>query len=187
MARQTIDPGFGTKYQKRTKRIVNKNGSFNVIREGLRYSTSNVYQSLINMHWAKFLFMILSTYIVVNLLFAAIYFAIGPSHIAVDTSLPRWEQFMFCFYMSCQTITTLGYGVLHSTGHLSSLVSAFESMLGLISFALATGLLYGRFSKPRARIIYSDNLLVSPYRDGWSLQFKIANGEAICSLTWRYR
>ena len=55
-------------------------------------------------------------------------------------------------------------------------VAAVESMIGLLAFALAAGLLYGRFSRPYAKIVYSENMLVSPYlEDGKGLMFRLAN------------
>ena len=70
---------------------------------------------------------------------------------------------------------TVGYGHISPNGILISFVAAFESMLGLLAFALATGLLYGRFSRPQAKIIYSKNMLVSPYGDEKGLMLRIVN------------
>jgi inward rectifier potassium channel len=57
-------------------------------------------------------------------------------------------------------------------------VAALEATTGLMVFAIATGLLYGRFSRPTARIVYSDHALISPYQDGTSLQFRITNARS---------
>jgi inward rectifier potassium channel len=57
----------------------------------------------------------------------------------------------------------------------ANVVAAVEAALGLMGFALATGLLFARFSRPNARLVFSDRMVVAPYRDGHSLQFRIAN------------
>lgn len=175
MKEPTIDPGFGTKYRKKTKRIINHDGTFNIKRTGLRYSTANLYNSMINMSWPRFLFMVFLVYIAVNSLFAFVYTFIGVQQINVPGGLPWGEQWLNAFYFSCQSFTSVGYGGFHPLSHSANLVASFEALVGLLSFALATGLLYGRFSKPSARLLFSKNVLVSPYKDGWGLNFRIAN------------
>jgi inward rectifier potassium channel len=87
-----------------------------------------------------------------------------------------FDRFMDAFFFSAQTISTVGYGHISPKGMAANSVAALESMMGLLAFALATGLLYGRFSRPSAKILYSDNVLVAPYRDkGWGLMFRLAN------------
>src|SRR6201999_416364 len=90
-----------------------------------------------------------------------------------DGGLTRfWEAFFF----SAQTISTVGYGHISPRGMPANSVAAFESMIGLLAFALATGLLYGRFSRPAAKIIYSKNMLVAPYLENKrGLMFRLAN------------
>ncbi len=82
---------------------------------------------------------------------------------------------MEAFFFSSQTLTTLGYGRISPVGTLASAAAAVESMMGLLGFALATGLLYGRFSKPEARILYSHNAVIAPFKDKTALMFRIVN------------
>jgi inward rectifier potassium channel len=79
------------------------------------------------------------------------------------------------FFFSAQTLTTVGYGHLSPRSHLASAVAALESLLGLLSFALATGLLYGRFSRPHAQISFSQKGVVAPYRGGTGFMFRFVN------------
>jgi inward rectifier potassium channel len=79
------------------------------------------------------------------------------------------------FFFSAQTLTTVGYGHISPNSHLVSAVAAFESLLGLLSFALATGLLYGRFSRPHAQMCFSHHALVAPYREGTGFMFRFVN------------
>ena len=76
------------------------------------------------------------------------------------------------FFFSVHTLTTVGYGDLYPLGLASNVVAAVEAAMGLMGFALATGLLFARFSRPNAQLIFSDRMVVSPYGDGHSLQFR---------------
>jgi inward rectifier potassium channel len=78
------------------------------------------------------------------------------------------------FYFSTQTFTTVGYGRINPLGDGADLVASIEAMSGWLFFALVTGLLYGRFTKPQAFISFSENALMSPYREGRALMFRMA-------------
>ena len=171
------DLGFGSKLASQETRLLNRDGSFNVERRGLpRLYAINLYQELINLSWPRFIVTVLCFYVTVNFLFSLVYLAIGVRHlVGMDLSTPMsrfWESFFF----SAQTLTTVGYGRISPAGFVTSMVAAFESLAGLMGFALATGLLYARFSRPQARMLFSRNALISPYRDGTALMFRVANG-----------
>jgi inward rectifier potassium channel len=85
---------------------------------------------------------------------------------------------MDAFFFSSQTLTTVGYGRIAPVGFWTSSVAAVESLLGLLIFALATSLLYGRFSKPVAHILYSDKAIIAPYLDVTGFMFRIVNERA---------
>jgi len=173
------DPGIGTSYSDKAKRMINPDGSFNVRRIGINYSTKNLYQVLINMSWPRFLAMILITYLVMNIIFASIYLFIGIENLHGFKSRETFiDDFFIAFNFSFQTFTTLGYGVLAPSGKLMNSVAAVEALMGFMGFALATGLLYGRFSRPSAELIFSKNILIAPYQEGFSLQFRIANARS---------
>ncbi|UII27068.1 ion channel [Fulvivirga maritima] len=173
---RTEDPGTGTQYTINSKRLINRDGSFNVIKSGLGYSTRNIYQSLIKMSWTRFFLIIFTFLFGFNILFASIYALIGIDQLGGITSVQPFNNFLEAYYFSFQTFTTVGYGVLHPVGHLANIIAATEAILGWMCFALITGILYGRFSKPSARLMYSDKVLISPFKNGYkSLQFRIAN------------
>ena len=171
------DLGFGYQPVMKNQPLINKDGSPNVKRKGLSYfNTADNYHKLITMSLGKFSLWVVLTYFIINVLFAFIYLIIDPNSlygIKDDTGLNHfWEAFFF----SAQTITTVGYGHIYPKGMAANSVAAFESMLGLLSFAMATGLLYGRFSKPSAKIIYSKSILIAPYNDNCrGLMFRLAN------------
>jgi inward rectifier potassium channel len=104
---------------------------------------------------------------------------IGIDQISGLSGLNGWSKFLQVYYFSFQTFTTLGYGSISPSGDLSGFIASIEPMVGLISFAIVTGLLYGRFSRPTARFRYIKNAIIAPYQDGWSFQFRIANRRQI--------
>jgi len=175
MFKQARDPGLGEKYFKHTKRIINKDGSFNIIRTGGGLSSINAFHYLINISWTKFLLIIFTGFVLVNFIFAVLYQLAGIENLTNAAAGNGVQSFLNTFFFSVQTFATVGYGGIHPTGILSNIISSLESMTGILSFALATGLLYGRFSKPSARIIFSNTAIITPFKDGNALMFRIAN------------
>ncbi|MFY0650894.1 MAG: potassium transporter [Cyclobacteriaceae bacterium] len=175
MNKQVKDPGLGQKFDQEFTRSINKDGSFNVKRVGFDYSFKNTYQTLIKISWIKFLLMILVFMIAINLLFTLMYVFAGVNEIEGLSGLNGVSLFLNVYYFSFQTFTTVGYGSIAPSGDVSGMIASIEAMVGLISFAMVTGLLYGRFSRPTARFQYSKNAIIAPYKKGWSFQFRIAN------------
>jgi inward rectifier potassium channel len=172
--RQDFDPGLTQQFSGELRRTINRDGSFNVHKRGRRLRDFNLYQHLIETTWPKFLTLVLIGFLLVNTSFAILYLIVGVEHLrAIDTGLSPSAN---AFFFSVHTLTTVGYGDIYPIGFAANLISAIEAMIGLLGFAIATGLMYGRFSKPSARIVFSDSMLVAPYQDGTSLQFRIANG-----------
>jgi inward rectifier potassium channel len=168
------DLGLGIKASAR--RSVNKDGSFNVRRVGLpRFRPYEFYHHLITMSWPGFLALLFLGFLITNALFALLYLGIGMDHFTRTGGPALAERLVDAFFFSTQTLTTVGYGHISPNGVLASAVAALESLLGLLSFALATGLLYGRFSRPQACLRFSRQALVAPYRDGSCLMFRTVN------------
>jgi inward rectifier potassium channel len=168
--------GFGNKATVNNQRMLKRDGKSNIRRKGLSFfRTSDTYNALITMSWSKFMLIILLAYLLINTLFAWFYVSIGIQNLAGAESTNKTDQFFDAFFFSAQTISTVGYGHISPRGMITSSLAAFESMLGLLAFALATGLLYGRFSRPSAKIKYSENMIIAPFQDGKSLMFRLAN------------
>lgn len=167
--------GFGTNSNSTGGRFVNKDGHANVVKRGVnilnRYSW---YHTMLEMKLSKFLLLIFLIYILANLFFAGIYYLIGIDHLAGVNTGSSFKNFTEVFFFSAQTFTTVGYGRISPVGFMASAVSTFEAFLGLLSFAIATGLFYGRFSRPQAFLKFSNNALIAPYREGTALMFRIA-------------
>ena len=175
MFKQAQDPGLGEKYFKHTKRIINKDGSFNIKRTGGGLSSINTFHYLINISWTKFLMIVFAGFVCVNLFFAILYQLAGIQNLSNAAAADGLQSFLNTFFFSVQTFATVGYGGIHPTGIFSNIIASLESMTGILSFALATGLLYGRFSKPSAKIIFSDKAIITSFKEGKALMFRVAN------------
>ena len=174
--KEVNDLGLGSKIIDKKNRIINRDGSFNLKRRGLPFFESfSIYHWLISMSWFKFCSLILAAYLVVNVFFATLYFIGGDANFEGIQTNNNFDRFLNEFFFSTQTFTTVGYGRINPVGVYSNIISSIESLSGLLSLALATGLLYGRFVRPVAKIIYSDNALIAPYKDITGFQFRIAN------------
>jgi len=171
----SFDPGLTEKYTGALNRAIEKDGSFNVHKSGGGLKNFHFYQFLINLSWIQFFLVIISGYILVNAAFACLYLLAGIKNIlGADTRTP-FSSFMSTFFLSVHTFTTVGYGTIAPIDFWTNLVSAFDALTGLMGLALATGLLYGRFSRPTSKIVYSERAVIAPYRGKTSLQFRIAN------------
>src|ERR1700759_1356972 len=171
------DLGFGTQPVIKNQALIKHDGSANVRRRGLPlFNTADNYNKLITMSWVKFWLLVFSGYLIINTIFAFVYLAIGVQNLNGAEGINTYQPFGDAFFFSAQTISTVGYGHISPRGMATNSVAALESMMGLLAFALATGLLYGRFSRPSAKIVYSKNLLIAPYLETCQgLMFRLAN------------
>lgn len=176
MPEEVTDLGIGNKVLDSDQRIVTKEGKFNIERRGISFFKSfSIYHYLISISWLKFCSLILLVYLLVNIFFAFLYLAGGVENFEGIETNNTFDRFVNEFFFSTQTFTTVGYGRINPVGVYSNIISSIESLTGLLSLALATGLLYGRFSRPVAKIIYSDNAIIAPFKGLNAFQFRIAN------------
>lgn len=168
--------GFGSRNYKERVRFLTPQGVVNVQRAGLgKYNNTDLYHYLTTVSSGKLSLFILIGYIAINLIFGGIYYLIGPENFEGVNHGSEFQKFLSLFFFSAQTITTLGYGHLYPVSNGASIAAAVESLMGLLSFAIATGLIFGRFSRPKAHILYSKNILVAPYDEITGLMFRITN------------
>ncbi|MFI5173139.1 MAG: ion channel [Chitinophagales bacterium] len=164
--------GFTDKYEKRNQRVLNKNGNFSVIRKGVK---TGIFHKLLTMSWWRFSFFVLAFYSLANLFFAFLYLVIDYNGVGYTSDYQVHDRFLMAFFFSAQTITTVGYGSLYPLSWLISLLAATEALIGLMSFAIFTGVMYGRFSRPVHGIRFSDSAVIAPYKGGYSFQFRVGN------------
>lgn len=134
--------GFGTNAGSYGGRFVNKNGTPNIEKRGMNILRRiSWYHTMIDMPNWKFMLILFTFYIVINFIFAVIYYVIGIEHLdGIAPSGSILTQFGQAYFFSAQTFTTVGYGHISPTGFLTSALSAAEALIGLLSFAIATGL-----------------------------------------------
>ncbi|MBV9670907.1 MAG: hypothetical protein JOZ43_08140 [Acidobacteriales bacterium] len=170
---ESRDLGFGSALSRRSGlRLLNRDGSFNVERRETKWWSRLSYQSLVSMRWRWFFALVAVYYVVGNLVFALLYLACGAGALRgnVETS-----PFARAFFFSVETFSTIGYGNVVPFGIVANLLVTLESLVGLLSVALATGLMFARFSRPRMEIVYSRVAVVAPYRGIRAFMFRVVN------------
>jgi len=170
------DLGFGSVVGRQSrKRLLNRNGTFNVTRAGLGWLEALAPHELLRIGWPQFIGLVAGVYLLLNVLFAALFVAFGPDDLmgpGIEMLGGRLSQ---AFFFSIQTFATIGYGQVGPNGLAANLIVTVEALVGMMYQALATGLLFVRFARPRANIVFSHLAVIAPYNDGLSLQFRIAN------------
>jgi len=171
------DTGLSSKYQTRTQRIINQDGKFNVHKTGLsKLEAFNLYHYLVNISWLKFSLQALLFYVIINIIFSSAYIAAGVEHLGIETDRGSFHSFLNAFFFSAQTLTTVGFGRINPQNIATNIIATFEAGIGLMVFAIATGLLYGRFSRPVTKIIFSKNAIITKWGDELTaFQFRLVN------------
>ncbi|MBA6155794.1 ion transporter [Tenacibaculum sp. S7007] len=174
MGKKIKDPGLGHNSKKNIKGIVNKDGSSNVIHVNKKFNLDDLYTFFIELSWWQFFLLIVLGYTFLNIIFGFVYMAIGIEEITPSRG-NFIDDFLNGFFFSAQTLTTVGYGGIAPQGVTANLIAAFEAMIGLLSFSFITGLLYGRFSKAKAAIHFSDNIILRDFKEHRAIMFRLMN------------
>ena len=170
------DLGFGTGASSKEQKLINNNGFFNVGRTGQNFFESfHIYHFLINQSWRNFMLLILLFYTIANFIFAIFYLWAGIENLAGVEGNTFFERFYDALFFSAQTLTTVGYGRISPVGFSTNFIAAIESLFGVISFALLSGICFGKFSRPSAKILFSKNIVVAPYKNANALMFRLVN------------
>jgi inward rectifier potassium channel len=130
----------------------------------------DLYHSLLTATWAQFFGIVLVAYLGANLVFALGYLAIGDG---IEEA--RRGNFSDAFFFSVQTMATIGYGKMAPRGLAANLLVTVEALVGLLGLALVTGLVFAKFSRPTARIVFSRNAVVTSFDGVPSLLVRMAN------------
>jgi len=174
-AYRTEDPGIGTRFDRPLDRLLGHDGAFTVDRVGEAGGLREGFVALATMPVLRLLLIVIATYVVLNLTFGSLYMAIGVEHLGnaeAHTLAARW---LSAIGMSVQTLTTVGYGSIYPTNTATWLLAAIEGVFGILGFSLMSALIFTRFARPTTRLAYGERALIAPFRDGWSLQLRLAN------------
>ena len=170
------DTGFGSSTTSVGGRFVNKDGSFNLKKDGLApWQRFSMFHSMLNIKRWKFILIVILFYLSVNIFFSGLYFLIGPSEFQGMIAKTQWEKLKELFFFSAETFTTVGYGRVNPVGDMANLVASLEAIAGFLSLAIFTGLMYGRFSKPASYLMFSEHALISPYQGKTALMFRFVS------------
>jgi len=174
------DLGFGAVVSRESQqRLLNRDGSFNVERSGLRFwSSFSAYHAMLTIPWWQFFSATAILYLFVNAAFATAYLACGPGALGSNTAGMEHHTYLRAFFFSVQTLSTIGYGQVVPIGTPANALVTLESLVGLLGFAIVTGLLFARFSRPTAKILFSRHALIAPYQNITALEFRVANARS---------
>jgi len=128
------------------------------------------YHWILSLSWPRFALFLLGSYVFINLLFAALYI-LQPNCIA-DLD-PR--SFPHAFFFSVETLATVGYGHNYPATVYGHVIVTIEIFLGMIWLAVITGLIFVRFARPTARIVFSNSLVIAPFDGRLSVMYRVAN------------
>ena len=177
MTDEDRDLGFGDKVARETRlRFLNRDGSFNVARRGLRsVSALNLYHFLLTMSWTKFLLLVLLLYFLSNVVFGFVYGILGVGALVDTSEIPIQNAFCADFSLACRRLRPSATARFIRSGIVPNLLVTIESYYSLLANALITGLVFARFSRPEAKIIFSEKAIVAPYRGITGLMFRLVN------------
>ena len=172
MNERVDDPGLGTLSKDKAQRFVTPDGKFNITHLNKKKSLNEAYTYLIGVSWPRFFVVLFAGFTTINIFFASVYVSLGVQNLKI---VPKSfiENLFNASFFSVQTLTTLGYGYYSPQTILTGFVSSIEAILGLITFAFITGLLYGRFSKPKVNIRFSDNILYCKHKGENAIMFRL--------------
>ncbi|MBO9205309.1 MULTISPECIES: ion channel [Niastella] len=167
------DTGFSNTGIINGSRFINKDGTFNLHKKGLPFwDRFSIFYTMISLPLWQFITIIIIFFFSINLVYTGIYWWIGADQFIGFNSNAPVNIFKELYFFSTETFTTVGYGRVNPIGDLANLVAAVEAMSGFLSFALATGLIYGRFARPRAHVAFSDEAVITPFKEKTALMFR---------------
>jgi inward rectifier potassium channel len=147
-----------------------------------RWEYRDVYQWLLALSWPQFAALIAGVYIVINLVFASVY-ALGGNCIAGMTPGSYFEAFFF----SVQTLATVGYGHWYPQTLCGHIATTIEIIVGMFGLAVMTGLIFVRFSRPSARILFSRSIVIGPLNGRPTLMLRVGNLRAQSMVEAEFR
>jgi inward rectifier potassium channel len=169
--------GFGSKTTNQPYRLINQDGTVNVKKTGLRFFDHfSIFHFLVTTNWLTFNLLVIGSYFIINLIFGVIYWRIGIADIGIDHT-DALDDLLESIYFSAQTFSTVGYGRANPGSHTANLLAFAEMLTGMMYLALAAGLLFARFSRPVAKIVFSKQAIIAPYKSGKALMFRLSNAK----------
>jgi inward rectifier potassium channel len=149
-------------------------GSFEFKKKGIsRFDLRDPYHLAVALTWPQFLTTLLAIYLLVNVVFATLFWLVPGS---VANAPPH--SFPDAFFFSIETLATVGYGEMYPATPYGHVIAATEILCGLAFTAIVTGLTFVRFSRPRAKLVFAQNPVVAMHNGKPTLKLRVANGRA---------
>ena len=172
---RTEDPGIGTTFERPLDRVMARDGKFHVDRIGQISGFREGFIALATMPLWRLVLTFVLGYLTMNLIFGSLYMLIGVEQMGNADMTSLSSRWMSALGMSVQTLTTVGYGSLFPNSPATWALAAVEGVFGILGFSLISAVIYARFARPTTRIAYGDKALIAPFKEGWSLQLRLAN------------
>jgi len=152
-------------------RIVQRDATEGLLRVGLRERWhQDLYHRLLTLSWSQFMLLAAVVYVLANAIFAGLYL-LQPGSIANATP----GSFLDAFFFSVETFATVGYGVLAPATLYANTVMTAETLVGIMTVALTTGVLFARVSRPTARVLFARVAVVNLYNGQPALMVRMGN------------
>ena len=174
------DLGFGSVVGgAHERRLLNRDGTFTSKRVGFpALSYLNGYHALLSVSWPRFLSLVTAAYFALNALFASAYLFCGVGALGGVGDGAMGGRWLRAFFFSVETFATIGYGHVFPMGGAANWVVTIESLVSLLAVALMTGIVFARFSRPTAAVMFSDVAVVAPYQGTTGFMFRITNARS---------
>lgn len=135
-----------------------------------QFEWRDAYHHILTLSWLQFAGVVLGVYVLINLLFAGLY-ALGGSCVA---ELPP-GSFVDAFFFSVETLATVGYGHMYPDSFYGHCITTLEIIVGMFGMAVVTGVIFVRFSRPTARLLFSKCAVIGPFNGNPTLVLRVAN------------
>jgi inward rectifier potassium channel len=160
------------KRQRKPSHVSIRSGQVEFVKVGTdAWRWRDVYRWLLGLRWPRFAAFVASLYVGLNLFFATLY-SFQQDSIAGSTG---GHRFFDCFFFSVQTLATVGYGHMYPQTLYGHIISTIEIMTGIFLLAAMTGLIFVRFSRPIARVVFSNSMVIAPLNGKPTLMVRIGN------------
>ena len=133
----------------------------------------DLYHGLIRLSWAKFFAGFVVAFLLLNVVFAGLY-GLDAQGLSSSAST-HFSTFWHAFFFSIHTIATIGYGDSVPVSFYANILVVIETTIGLLFFAVTSGIMFARFSQPSARILFSDKMVIRPFQGVPTLMFRAMN------------
>ena len=130
----------------------------------------DIYHFLLRRSWLEFFCAVALGFLAANAVFAVVYMS-QPGGI----SSARPGSFEDAFFFSVQTMATIGYGTMAPVTRFAHIIVTVEALVGILTVALVTGITFSKFSRPSARIVFSEKMVIAPRNGVPHLMFRLAN------------